>query len=155
MRDLRHLRGVIAHLTGSQGLCIHRSAAMVLDLPGAVLCFGVFRAATLQERAENPLASCEPFIHAWVEYRGSVYAPTTIERFGGLTPMSMQDYYDANGATGIRRMTRPELLKISGNIGLSAHFRLGKPARASVGGTLLDAVGMRYRISPEGGLLPD
>ena len=47
----------------------------------------------------------------------------------------------------MRKLTRPELLKIAKRIGLSRHLRLGAPTKggASVGGTLLDAVGYRYQ----------
>lgn len=153
-----HLEGAMRLTSESnQGLCIHRSAGFVLDTPGARLCFGVFRAATSEERQSDPNASLEPFIHCWAEHRGMVYAPTTIERMGGkLVPYRRDDYYDVNGITNIRCLARPDLLRLAREIGLSAHLRLGKPTRngASVGGTLLGAVKMPYRISPSGGLIP-
>lgn len=150
-----HLKGAMK-LTGfgQTKMCIHRSAAFVLDVPGAELCFGVFRAATPEEIELQPEASREPFIHAWAEFRGAVYAPTTIEAMGGLHPIDPAYYYEINGATEIRRMPRPKLLKVAKAIGLSQHLRHGKPARASVGGTLLDAMGIEYRVSPDGGLVP-
>lgn len=157
MRKFPHLHGAmkLTH-TGNQGLCIHRSAGFVLDTPGSELCFGVFRAATPEERNQDRNASLEPFIHCWAEFRGEVYAPTTIERMGGkLVPYNRAAYYEVNGATSIKRLARPDLLRISREIGLSAHLRLGRPTRggASVGATLLDAVKMSYRISQTGGLI--
>ena len=150
-----HLDGAMK-LTGvgMTGLCIHRSAAFVLDMPGSVLCFGTFRAATPEEIARDPRSSREPFIHCWAEYQGAVYAPTTIEAAGGLRAIDPALYYQVNGATNIKRLSRPDLLKIAREIGLSAHLRRGKPARVSVGGALLDAVGIEYRIGLEGGLVP-
>lgn len=139
---------------GQTGMCIHRSAGFVLDVPGSELCFGVFRASTPEEIARQSNASREPFIHCWAEYHGKVYAPTTIEAVGGLRPIDPDYYYEINGATAIKRLPRPVVLRVAKEIGLSAHLRKGKPARASVGGSLLDAAGIEYRVGLEGGLVP-
>lgn len=158
MKRLPHLLGAMRlRNEHNQGLCIHRSAGFVLDTPGSNLFFGVFRAASPEEREDDPHASPEPFIHCWAEYQGAVYAPTTIERMGGkLVPYDRVEYYAVNGITNIHSISRPKLLRISAEIGLSAHLRLGRPTRnqVSVGGTLLDAAGMPYRVNSKGGVLP-
>lgn len=136
------------------GLCVHRAAGMVLDTPGAELVFGVFE--PVDPATAAPGESTEPFIHAWVEWRGMVYAPTLIEKTGGLHPMERDGYYAVNGARDIHRLPRPALLKVAKAIGLSRHLLKQVPTKgfASVGQTLLDAAGMSYRATHNGALLP-
>lgn len=153
MKKLPHLKGAM-QLQGQQNMCFHRSAAFVLDVPTARLCMGTFPAATPEELELEPEASREPFIHCWAEVGDSVYAPTTIEKVGGLRPIPRAYYYEINRAQDIKWIDRPTLLRISKEIGLSAHLRHGKPARRSVGGTLLDAAGIEYQISRNGGVVP-
>lgn len=156
--NLRHLDGTVANLVGNTGLgmCFFRSAALVLDVPGAELCFGVLAGATEEELAANPAASTTPFIHAWVERGETVISPTQIEREGGLTPWLKAVYYETNGVTEVRAISRPALLKLSGEIGLSAHLRLGRALKtdASFAFTLLDMAGMPYAIAGDGGIVP-
>lgn len=156
--QLRHLRGVVANLVGSSGggTCFFRSAALVLDVPGTELCFGVLAGATDEERAANPEASLTPFIHSWVERGATVYSPTQIEREGELIPWPKGFYYETNGVTDAHTIRRPALLKISGEIGLSAHLRLGRPLKtdASFVFRLLDAAGLPYAIAQDGGVVP-
>jgi hypothetical protein len=156
VRKFPHLNGAML-MVGIEGtgLCIHRAAGFVLDTPGSELCFGTFDPATDEARAKNPLLADEPFIHAWAEHNGLVYAPTTIEKAGNkLVPMGRDYYYGMNGARDIKRLSRRQLLTISGEINLSAHLRKGVPAKKSVGATLLDAAGVEWMDSPTGGLIP-
>jgi hypothetical protein len=142
-KKMPHLRGA-KKLVGHPGqkLCVHESAAFVLDVPGAVLCIGTFRASTPEEIAATPNASPVPFIHAWAEWGGLVWSPTA------MRTCSPDAYYAANGARDIKRLPRPVLLKIAREIDLSRHLRLGYPTRdnASVSGALLQAAGVPYRI---------
>lgn len=65
-------------------------------------------------------------------------------------------YYETNGVNDARTIKRPALLKISEEIGLSAHLRLGRPLKtdASFVFRLLDTAGLPYAISQDGGLVP-
>ncbi|WP_156397323.1 MULTISPECIES: hypothetical protein [unclassified Sphingomonas] len=112
--------------------------------------------ATEEELAAKPDASTTPFIHAWVERGETVISPTQIEREGGLTPWPKAVYYETNGVTEVRTISRPVLLKLSGNIGLSAHLRLGRALKtnASFAFTVLDMAGMSYAIASDGGIVP-
>jgi hypothetical protein len=132
-----------------QRLCIHESAGFVMDVPGATLCFGTFRASTPEEIAADPNNSPIPFIHAWAEWQGLVWSPTI------MSTCPIEAYYEANGATDIKRLTRPALLAVARRIGLSRHLRLGVPTKggASVGQSLLEAAGKEYRTI-DNALLP-
>lgn len=148
-RNWPHLAPALSMVArGGYGLCIHRACAFVLDVKGADLCFGTLREATPLERLRNPEASDVPFIHAWAELRGMVYAPTLIERVGCLAPIPLGEYYAANAIRDVYRMTRRAVLKVSGDVGLSAHLRKNKPLKggASFGLSLLDAAGVPYRL---------
>lgn len=149
-----HLFGVL-DLEGMPGLgmCIHRSAAFVLDVPGSTMVMAVCEPATAEERRINPLASGEPFIHAWAEYKDSVFAPTKLQR-GGVQLVPRAVYYDFQRPTLTVPISRPEVLKISGQIGLSAHLRKGVDAKASVGETFLNHAGIAWKLSADGGLIP-
>jgi hypothetical protein len=149
-----HLFGVL-DLEGmpGTGMCIHRAAAFVLDVPGAIMVIATCEPATDQERLINPLASAEPFIHAWAEYKGEVFAPTHLKK-GGVKLVPKSVYYHFQRPYDIRHITRAELLAISGRIGLSAHLRKGTPAKASVGETILNHAGVAWKLSAEGGLIP-
>lgn len=156
--NLKHLKGAVTHLVGSHGggTCFFRSAAMVLDVPGTDLWFGVLAGATEEELAANPAASPTPFIHSWVQYGETVYSPTQIEREGELIPWQRAVYYKTNGVRDAHMMARPALLKLSGEIGLSAHLRLGRPLKtdASFVFTVLDRAGLPYATARDGGLVP-
>lgn len=155
---MRRLPKKMPHLEGAkrlrampgQRLCVHEAAGFVMDVPGATLCFGTFRAATPEELAADPTAATEPFIHAWVEWQGKVWSPTLM----AICPV--EEYYAANDAKNVKRLPRPALLALARRIGLSRHLRLGVPTRggASVGMTLLDAAGVAHRTTPDGGLVP-
>lgn len=142
---------------GAAGACFHRSAALVLDLPGSELVMGTFRAGTEEERAQNPEASDEPFIHCWVEHQGVVYAPTTIEANGNkLLPIIRDHYYEVNGAKDIFRMSRKDLITLSGRVGISQHLLRDKPLKdgASFAGSIMDAAGLKWKDSKTGGVIP-
>ncbi len=156
--ELRHLKGAVTNLVGSRGLgtCFFRSAALVLDVPGTQLCCGVLAGATAEELVANPEASPTPFIHSWVERGETVFSPTQIEREGELIPWPKDVYYQTNCVRDVHAVSRPTLLKLSGEIGLSAHLRLGRPLKtaASLAFTVLGMVGMPYAIAKDGGLVP-
>jgi len=156
--NLRHLDGALANLVGStgKGMCFFRSAALVLDVPGTELAIGVLAGATAEELAATPDASVSPFIHAWVERGDTVISPTQIEREGGLTPWRKDFYYETNGVTEAYTVSRPALLKLSGDIGLSAHLRLNRALKreVSLAFLLLDLVGLAYAVADDGGLVP-
>lgn len=142
---------------GPHGLCIHRSAAFVLDVPGSILCFGTFDPADDEQLKEDPRLSTVPFIHAWAEWRGFVYAPTTIERCEGkLVPMNRAGYLRLNGARDLKQLTRPELLRLDRELGLKRALRLNMPCKggASFGGSLLDAAGVLWKDYGDGGVVP-
>ena len=143
-------------IVGPNGLgsCFHRAAALVLDLPGSELCMGTFRAATEEELKVAPNASDEPFIHAWVEHGGVVYAPTTIEANNNtLRPYTCAEYYSVHDAKDIYRLSRKDLITLSGRVGLSQHLLHNKPLRdgASFAASIMDAAGLKWKDSAKGG----
>jgi hypothetical protein len=142
-------------LKGSGGLCFHRAAAFVFDVPGAVMVFGTL--AGVDEAEAGPTDSTVPFIHAWAEWRGVVYAPTTIEATGGLLrPIDRALYYRVNGVTDVRTLTRAQLLRLDRQLALKRVLRAGGPCRggASFGASLLDAAGVPWKAGPGDGVLP-
>lgn len=151
-----HLEGAL-RLSGPRGMCFHRATAFVLDVPAAALCFGTFRAATEAEIERfGDIASREPFIHAWVQWRGQVYAPSTIERLGGLFPFDRMEYYRLNDMKDFRRLNRIDVLRLSRQHGFSAHLKKFKPLKgdAQFGAVLMDAAGIAWRLTDEGGVVP-
>lgn len=158
-KRLPHVYGAINMPTDHpHGLCIHRAAGFVLDVPGSTLCFGTIRGASAQEIAEiGPRASTVPFIHAWAEIKNEVYAPTLIERMGGkLLGIDRDEYYAANRVRDVYRLDRPKLLKIAKAIGLSRHLTKHVETKdgASVGESLLNAAGVPHRLTDDGGIVP-
>lgn len=159
MNKMRHMRGAL-DLTFNGGSCFFRAAAYVLDVPGSELCIGTFRAATADEIAqmpvaEIPFASTVPFLHAWVEREDYVYAPTLLERFGTIPRFHRAVYYAENGAKDIVRLRRSQILKLSGEIGLSAYFRKGTPTKRNLVDALLELAGIDYAICERhGGIVP-
>jgi hypothetical protein len=141
-------------LEGPRAMCFHRSAAFVFDVPGSVLRIGTF------QPYDNPAAheSLVPFIHCWAEFKGYAYAPTTIgPRTGGkLLAMAPDHYYSINGATDVRELTRPELLRLDRRYGLKSHLLRFKPLKegAKFGGVLCDAAGVPFEVTKEGGMVP-
>jgi hypothetical protein len=155
--QLRHFQRAVRFVATNQrsGCCFHRAAAFVLDVPGAELCVGIVRAATLAEQARIPNASRVPFVHAWAELRGSVFALTLFESHG-LRPIPASLYYEENGVSGVRRLARRDVLRLSGEYGISAALRHGGALRgdAKLGTVILDAAGLPYRVTPDGVPLP-
>jgi hypothetical protein len=159
LKPYRHLRAAM-HLTGPMGLCFHRAAALVLDLPPATLAVGTLPAATSNPDVDDPAHSNVDFIHAWVEVRDKyVLAPTLIERSEALgTPWITlkSEYYYANRPRDIHFMTRGQLKKLSREYGLSAHLKRGDPLTngASFGDIILKAMGVKFLVGKRGGVLP-
>lgn len=144
-----HLAGVF-DLEGVAGMCVHRAAAFVLDVPGAEMVIATIPPAPEDQRGPND--SDVPFIHAWGEHKDAVFAPTQLERNGvRLHPKSI--YYHLQQPYDIHRITRPQVLRIAKEIGLSAHLRKGVPAKASVGESFMNAAGVKW-IDQGGCLLP-
>jgi hypothetical protein len=141
---------------GPHGLCIHRSAAFVFDVPGASLVFGTFEPLPEAERGEGD--SAVPFIHAWAEFRGCVFAPTTIERTGGaLIAQNRAGYYAVNRAHDFRILTRPQLLRLDREFGLKRVLRQADArckGGVSFGATLLNAALVDWKDSKDGGVIP-
>ena len=139
------------------GTCFHRSAALMLDLRGATLVFGVLRAATPEEQAKTPGASPVPFIHAWVEYRNMLLAPTTLERTGmELKAMPLADYYRVNAITTTWRLDHAAFMQVAKRWNLASALKHNS-ARAGDGrmvDALLAAAGVRYRLSDRRTVLP-
>lgn len=144
--------------TPGAGTCFHRCAALMLDLPpDAEMVFGVLRAATAEERAKIPNASPVPFIHAWVEFRGQLLAPTTIERTGGeLRAMPLESYYQANQIRVTWRLRWPAFNQVARRFRLAAAFKHGSARTGSgeVVDALLKAAGVRYTLSERRTVLP-
>lgn len=144
----------------ANGLCFHRSVALILEIPvAAELCMGVLRAATEEERKTIPDASPEPFIHCWVEYGGNVIAPTTYEAFGGkILPMERISYYTKNGIVEgtVHRLPRPIVKKLARKYNVVQHLRSLKPLSngAKFASIFLDAANIPYRINERGGIIP-
>lgn len=141
--------------TGS-GSCFHRAVALLLDTPAGVLAIGTVRAATAEERARIPNASREPFLHAWVEVGGFVYAPTLIERLGTLLPIERGTYYEANGVSNVHYLRRALVKRLAAEHGWSRHFLRNRPPRLAtpLGSVLLAAAGIAYRIADGAGVIP-
>jgi hypothetical protein len=155
---LPHLSAAMSYRsTTGQNTCVQRAAALMLDLTGAVLVFGVVRAATPEERAKiGPTASPVPFIHAWVEYRDEVYAPTLIERFGDLRPLPLDLYYSENGVERTWRLEHKAFMLVARRYRLSSAFRHNsdRAGHADVADALLRAAGVKYVLSERRTLLP-
>jgi hypothetical protein len=152
-----HLKAALTYTSVTGNTCVQRAAALMLDLPGATMVFGVMRAASAEEMGKDPRASPVPFIHAWVEYRGILLAPTTIERTGGeLRAMPLDDYYRINGITKTWRLGPAAFLMVARRWKLSSAFKhnSSRAGRAEVADALLKAAGVRYRLSDRRTLLP-
>lgn len=151
---LPHLLGAM-RLSGPRGLCFHRAVGFVLDVVPATLVIGRIREANEQEKAAlGPDASPTPFIHAWCEWKGDLFAPTTIERAGGLFPMPRQLYLERNDARVLATMTRGEVKRLDKEFGFSEHLRKFKPLKgdASFGAILLERAGVPWRDNGLGGV---
>lgn len=160
LSELRYLSGAMTFVGKSPGggACVQRAAALTLDLREALLTFGTFvHPITSPEDAAQPGRHDSPFIHAWVEWQGAVYAPTLMERHGTvLRPIEPADYYRVNNATNIRRTPREAFDKVARRYRLAAAFKHGS-ARAGSGEiteALLAAAGVRWTLTPDRALIP-
>lgn len=138
------------------GACFIRSIALALDLPQSELVFGEFRAASAHELLTVPNASPEPFIHAWVEMNGKVYAPTLIAKMGGLPAVSRDAYYATNMVARTWRVDQATLQTVAKKFKLASAFRHGKnrAGKGDVTETLLKAAGVPYKISERRTAIP-
>lgn len=138
------------------GMCFHRSVALCIDLPGSSVVVGTLRAATPEERQGHPERSDTPFIHAWVEFQDKLMAPTTIESQGGLVFMRPQEYYSINGARDIRRLSRDGVVNHVADeyVMRELLFGIHPGIPGYLVGRLLNAVGVKYLVTPHGGVIP-
>lgn len=156
--SLPHLLGAM-NLVGPRGLCFHRAVGLVLDIgpPNpATLVIGRIRAANEEERERiGNDASTEPFVHAWVEWRGAVWAPTIIEAAGGLFPVDPDLYIERNGARVLARLTRGQVKRLDRLHGFSAHLRKFKPLTGGVGfgAVVLAEAGVDWADNGLGGVM--
>lgn len=62
--------------------------------------------------------------------------------------MNPKDYYEAHGATDIKILRRPEILKLSKKHNISGHFLKGQKLRSKqdFGIVILDAAGKKYKV---------
>jgi hypothetical protein len=137
-------------------MCFHRSVALCLDLPGSSLVVATLRAATAEEQVGHPERSPVPFIHAWVEFQDKLMAPSTIEQMGGLVYMRPENYYQINGARDIRRLPRRTVANHVADPYVMRQLLHGiqPPISGYLVARLLDAAGVKYLVSPSGGILP-
>lgn len=148
------------NLTGPRGLCFHRAVAFMLDVgppDPPTLVIGRIREANEEEKAVlGPDASPTPFVHAWCEWKGHVWAPTTIERAGGLVPIDKETYLGRNGAKVLATLSRGDVKRLDRLHGYSAHLKRFTPLKGgeSFGGSLLAAAGVPWRDNGLGGVEP-
>jgi hypothetical protein len=142
-------------LSGPRGMCFHRAIALCLDLPGSELIVATLRAATLEERKLVPNASPVRFFHAWVEWQSRLLAPSTIEQAGGnLLSLYPTEYYLKNGVQDPRRISRDRVKEFCDDLILS-HLLYGTAVpHGYVVDRLFGAAGLRYKVSPQGGVIP-
>lgn len=140
-----------------QNTCVQRAAALMLDMPAdAALVFGVVRAGTAAEQAKDPRASPVPFVHAWVEYDGQLYAPTLVEKLNGLHPIPVDVYYRANGVTRTWRLENAGFMQVARRWKLAASLKHGsrRAGRGVVADAFLQAAGVQYVLSSRNTILP-
>ena len=158
MQALRHLHASLEFVSSTgKNNCIQRSAALALDLSGSEIVFATFRAATAEDLKTVPGGSLVPFSHAWVEWRGWAYAPTTLERTNMLlVAWDREEYRRVNGAHDVRVLQRSAFDRIARQFGLSSAFKHGR-ARAGQGecaDAMLKTAGVRYRLGEGRAVLP-
>jgi hypothetical protein len=157
--NLRYLNAAMQFSSSTgKANCIQRSAALVLDMPGSEMVFATLRAASPEEQEElQGRGSTVPFIHAWVEWRGWLYAPTSVERTDmRLVAWSIPDYYRVNGASNIRRVPRGEFNRIAKQFRFTSALKHGRDRFGSgeIADALLNAAGVQYTIGPGRAVLP-
>lgn len=154
-----HLNAALAYYAGAEGSnCVQRSAALMLDMPGATLVFGVMSPATPEDLARDPDSSTVPFIHAWVERGNDLYAPTLVERMKkNFRPIPVDFYYRVNGITKTWRLTHAQFMPIARRWKLASAFKHGsqRAAKGEVAHALLQAAGVRYVLSDKNTILPE
>jgi hypothetical protein len=157
VRELRYLHAAMHYKGTANNACVQWSMGLALDMKRAVVTFGTLRAATPDEVASIPGASLVPFIHCWVEVGEIVYAPTTLERSGGvLVPFDRADYYDRNGVSDVRHVLREAFDDIAHRYRLTSALKHLSPrfGSSAVAGELLRAAGVQYVLDEHRALLP-
>jgi hypothetical protein len=134
------------------GTCIPLSVALVLDRPGLSLVFATFKPAPPEEWAE-PSNSRVPFIHAFTMFGSWVIAPTLAKRPEDLFRTPAEEYFRINGARDFRFMSRGRVKRLAREIDFEA-ILTGNPAKRSVGQAFLDAAGVKWMDSGDGGVIP-
>jgi hypothetical protein len=145
----------------ARGLCFHRTVGFVLDTPVAKLCVGTFRAATEEEIAFGAQhgmdVSPEPFIHCWPEAGEIAFMLAAANRRNRvINRIDRTQYYEQNGTTNVVRLSRKQLLDLSSRYGLAQNILYRQPlvGDAKFAEVILDFLGVGYRISDRGGLIP-
>lgn len=122
-----------------EGLCFHRSVALVLDVPTAVLVIGLMEPVT-EEELEIEGTSAVPWLHAWVEIGDEVIAPTLVERVGYLYALPRHVYYTQNPMVGREEVSRSTIMKLARQEGWSAYFKRGvRKSPHPLGNVLLES----------------
>lgn len=157
-KRLPHLDGAL-RLTADRGLCFHRAAGLVLDLPPATLAVGTLPAATHEQHSLDPNVSMVDFIHAWVEVQDLVLAPTLLERSRetGMPWVFPKDvYYSVNSPRDVSHMTRGRLKQLSVEYGLADHLKNFTPLKngAKFGDVILNEMGVAFVVTGRGGVIP-
>jgi hypothetical protein len=153
---MRNLEGAI-NLTGPRGMCFHRSVAFVLDVPQATLMVGTIPAPPPEILKENSEFSDVDFIHAWPEVAGFVFPPSWMEKSGTMRATSKLAYYSEHQPYDIKQMSRFDLKKLAEEWGFSKHFSRFTPLKdnASFGGVIMNALGIEYTVTSDGGVVPN
>ena len=139
------------------GLCFHRSAALCYDMAGSMVVIGIFNPDVEAVKAEGGTTDGQPFYHCWVEFKGCVFAPTTLERLGGLQPMHRLGYYNINGVSLTRRIPRRKLLEIfAKNPELLNQLKFGiQPGKEGfLVDKLMKAARLDFTLTPTNGVIP-
>ena len=147
------------NLTGPRGMCFHRAAGLVLDFPPATLAVGTLPAVTAEQQQLVPEASSVDFLHAWVEVKDWVYAPTLIERSeedGTPWAVPKEIYYAINAPRNVSHLSRATLKKLSVEYGMARHLTHFTSLKhgAKFGDIILNAMGIEYVVTSTGGVLP-
>lgn len=133
------------------GLCIHRSAALVLDIIDLQMVFAVFNPDPSWKAP--PGAADEPFIHCFTEIKEYVVSPSRLEIDGKLERIPKAVYYHMHNVTEMWRLTRAQVKRVARDIRFDRVLK-GLNGDGSVGAAFLDAAGVPWTESACGGLIP-
>lgn len=132
-------------------LCIHRSAALVLDVVDLQLVFATF----MPDPNEPPPASQVPFIHAFTQTIDGkwIISPTRLELDGKLQRIEKQFYYTLHRARDEHILPRPAVKRVAKRIRFDRALA-GKDGSESIGAAFLDAAGVPWMDDSTGGIVP-